>query len=143
MPPLGCIYYRLLKVAFSESAIRFSSHFLKKNTFNKFAYLSLVKYIGTHSKKMKVVLKIWTQSKHFWTSRWNRYVSCILLSKLIWPIVGKNVFVIVKNFWNSRLKAEDLQKFWDHSNNSFKQWKVRTICETECLANLSLEVFQI
>ena len=29
--------------------------------------------------------------------------------------------------WNSRLKAENLQKFWDHLNNLFKQWKVRTI----------------
>ena len=25
----------------------------------------------------------------------------------------KNVLVIEKNFWNSRLKAENLQKFWD------------------------------
>ena len=39
----------------------------------------------------------------------------------------KNVLVIEKNFWNSRLKAENLQKLWDHLNNLFKQWKVRTI----------------
>ena len=26
-----------------------------------------------------------------------------------------------------RLKAENLQKIWDHKNNLFKQWKVRTI----------------
>ena len=32
-----------------------------------------------------------------------------------------------KNFWNSRLKAENLQNVWDHLNNSFKQWKFRTI----------------
>ena len=30
-------------------------------------------------------------------------------------------------FWNLRLKAENLQKNWDHYNNLFKQWKVRTI----------------
>ena len=39
----------------------------------------------------------------------------------------KIVLVIEKNFWNSRLKAENLQKFWDHLNDLFKQWKVRTI----------------
>ena len=39
----------------------------------------------------------------------------------------KIVLVIEKNFRNSRLKAENLQNFWDHWNNLFKQWKVRTI----------------
>ena len=39
----------------------------------------------------------------------------------------KIVLVIEKIFWNSRLKAENLQKFWDLWNNLFKQWKVRTI----------------
>ena len=39
----------------------------------------------------------------------------ILLAKLFWPTVRKkNVLVIKKNFWNSRLKAENLQNFWDH-----------------------------
>ena len=33
----------------------------------------------------------------------------------------KNVLVIEKNFWNSRLKAENLQNFWYHLNNLFKQ----------------------
>ena len=51
----------------------------------------------------------------------------ILLPKLFWPTVRKIVLLIEKNFWNSRLKAENLQKFWDHENNLFKQWKVRTI----------------
>ena len=32
-------------------------------------------------------------------------------SDLLWE---KIVQVIEKNFWNSRLKAENLQKFWDH-----------------------------
>ena len=32
-----------------------------------------------------------------------------------------------KKNWNSRLKAENLQNFWDHQNNLFKQWKLRTI----------------
>ena len=41
-------------------------------------------------------------------------------SDLLWE---KNVLVIEKNFFNSRLKAENLQKFWHHKNNLFKQWK--------------------
>ena len=45
-------------------------------------------------------------------------------SDLLWE---KNVLVIKKNFWNSRLQAENLQNFWDHKNNLFKQWKVRSI----------------
>ena len=49
------------------------------------------------------------------------YQNC---SDLLWE---KIVLVIEKKFWNSRLKAENLQKFWDHLNNLFKQWKVRTI----------------
>ena len=38
----------------------------------------------------------------------------ILLPKLFWPTARKNVLVIEKNFWNSRLKAENSQNFWDH-----------------------------
>ena len=49
----------------------------------------------------------------------------ILLPKLFWPTARKNVLVIEENFWNSRLKAENLQNFWDHKDNSFKQWKAR------------------
>ena len=37
-----------------------------------------------------------------------------LLPKLFWPIWEKIVLMIEKNFWNSRLKAKNLQKFWDH-----------------------------
>ena len=43
--------------------------------------------------------------------------------------VKKKLFylVIEKIFWNLRLKAKNLQTFWDHQNNLFKQWKVGTI----------------
>ena len=34
----------------------------------------------------------------------------VFCSDLLWE---KIVLVIEKNFWNSRLKAENLQKFWD------------------------------
>ena len=36
------------------------------------------------------------------------YQNC---SDLLWE---KIVLVIEKNFWNSRLQAKNLQKFWDH-----------------------------
>ena len=35
----------------------------------------------------------------------------ILLLKLFW---FEEKIVLENNFWNSRLKAENLQKFWDH-----------------------------
>ena len=38
------------------------------------------------------------------------YQNC---SDLLWEII---VLGTKKNFWKSRLKAEDLQNFWDHSN---------------------------
>ena len=49
------------------------------------------------------------------------YQNC---SDLLWE---KIVLVIEKYFWNSRLKAENLQNFSDHWNNLFKQWKDRAI----------------
>ena len=49
------------------------------------------------------------------------YQNC---SDLLWE---KNVLVTEKNFWNSKLNAENLKKFWHHQNNLFKTWKVRTI----------------
>ena len=36
---------------------------------------------------------------------------CQKYSDLMWE---RTVLVIEKNFWNSRLKAKNLQKFWDH-----------------------------
>ena len=67
----------------------------------------------------------------------------ILLPKLFWPTVRKNCSSDREIFWNSRLKAENLQKFCDHQNNLFKQWKGRTILGNKCSFNLFLEVFQI
>ena len=49
------------------------------------------------------------------------YQNC---SYLLWE---KIVLVIENFFWNSRLKAANLQNFWDRYNNFFKRWKVRTI----------------
>jgi hypothetical protein len=59
------------------------------------------------------------------------YQNC---SDLLWE---KNVLMIKKNFWSSKLKAENLQNVWDHSNTLFKQGKFRNFL------NLFLEVSNI
>ena len=42
----------------------------------------------------------------------NKMVFCYQnCSDLLWE---KKILVIEKNFWNSRLKAKNLKKFWDH-----------------------------
>ena len=42
---------------------------------------------------------------------------------LLWE---KKVLLIEKHFWNSRLKARNLQNFWDYSNNLSEKWKGST-----------------
>ena len=51
--------------------------------------------------------------KHSWsTNGFQELVFCYQnCSDLLWE---KIVLVIEKNFWNSRLKAENFQNFWDH-----------------------------
>ena len=84
-----------------------------------------------------------TGSRWFWF-RYKIGLSMVLCyqncSNLLWE---KNVLVIEKNFWNSRLKAKNFQNLWDHSNNLFKQWKVRTIFGNRIFFNLFLEVSHI
>ena len=75
---------------------------------------------------------IWLDKYYLFYSQLNNNWAFVIFSLVldyreIWYFVTKIVLVMEKNFWNSRLKAENLQKFWDHSNNLFKQWKVRTI----------------
>ena len=62
------------------------------------------------------------------------YQNC---SDLLWLIV----LVIENIFWNLRLKAENLKNVWDHSNNLFKQWKVRTIFGNAMLFQIVPEGF--
>ena len=69
----------------------------------------------------------------------------ILLPKLFWPTVRKkNVLVIEKNFWNSRLKAENLQIFeitWTIYSNSERS---EQFLVTECFFNLFMkEIWKI
>ena len=72
----------------------------------------------------------------------------ILLPKLFWPTVRKKCssdweknLKLEAEGW--RLKAQNVQKIWDHKNNLFKQWKFRTIFDNRMLFNLFLEVSQI
>ena len=51
--------------------------------------------------------------------------------------------MIEKNFWNSRLKADHLEIFWNHYNILFKKWKGSKRFETKCFFNLFLEDSQI
>ena len=71
--------------------------------------------------EIKVLQSFWKKTSENAVTMVFCYQNC---SDLLWE---KIVLVIEKNFWNSRLKAENLQNFWDHWNNLFKQWKVRRI----------------
>ena len=51
---------------------------------NKFASLIMVKNIWTHSKILKAFKIFGTQSKYFWTSRWNRHE-------------GENIIVLISD----------------------------------------------
>ena len=44
----------------------------------------------------------------------NSLVNGILFQKLFWHTVRRNCSSDWENFWNSRLRAENLRKFWDH-----------------------------
>ena len=69
----------------------------------------------------------------------------ILFQKLFWPIcTKKNCFWYRETLFQFRdRRTRNLQNFWYHYNNTFKQWKVRTIFEIEYFSNLLFEVSQI
>ena len=48
--------------------------------------------------------------------------------------------IVLTYFWNSRQKAENLQKNWDHKNNLFKQWKVRAISGNRMLFGVGVGI---
>ena len=72
--------------------------------------LHTVKQLSNSNRKpfLKCILICQRRKRKSW--KWY-FVSKIVPSSC----EGKNVLVIEKNFWNSRLKAENLQNFWDHS----------------------------
>ena len=59
--------------------------------------------------------------------------------KLFWPTVRKNCSSDWDFFWNLRLKAPNLQAFWNHKNNLFKLWKFRTILSWYVLGKLEFQ----
>ena len=65
------------------------------------------------------------------------YQNC---ADLLWE---KNALVIEKNFWNWRLKAENLQNFWDQKTTYSNNERSEQFLVTECFFNLFLEVSQI
>ena len=45
-------------------------------------------------------------------------------------------------FWfQAKNRSSDGEKLWDQLDNFFKQWKVKTVFETEYFSNLLLETF--
>ena len=72
---------------------------------------------GTYHIKCKQY-GILIDTSNYWVSHQCSCMICsnngILLQKLFWPTVRKNCSSDRENFWNLRLKAENLQNFWDH-----------------------------
>ena len=79
----------------------------------------------THQNTEKKLTRAKYLVQKYWWKEWNLLtVFCYQnRSDLLWE---KIVLVIKKNFGNSRLKAENLQNFWDQENNLFEHCKVRT-----------------
>ena len=62
------------------------------------------------------------------TTTWTKFATIIFCFQNCSDLfLEKNVLLIENIFWNSRLKVENLQNFWDHKNNLFEQWNVRAI----------------
>ena len=70
-----------------------------------------------------------------WVQVWVAYF--VLMTSHVYFVTKIVLTYCEKNFWNSRLKAENLQNFWDHLYNLFKQWKVRTISGNRMLLFLT------
>ena len=91
-----------------------------------------------HNPSLPSCCKSFETSLEIWWNLVFCYQNC---SDLLWE---KIVLVIEKNVWNSRLKAENLQHFWDHQNNFFKQWRpvggVKSACKDPSFAQ-SLIIF--
>ena len=56
-------------------------------------------------------LDAWQSLFHLFETR---VINGILIPKLFWPAVRKKLFYWQRFFLNSRLKAKNLQNFWDH-----------------------------
>ena len=107
-----------------SSSLNFPTRFL--GTFQNFwNWLYFIHNLFPKLKNLKIVQKSseWLKSTRshldiafsFKThKKWENEGNGILLPNLFWPTVRKKCLVIKKNDWNSRLKAENLEFFWDH-----------------------------
>ena len=110
-----CRFWTKVKISVFTGQLRSNSISyipLKIEQFKKFVRLSK---LGEQILSTILLLQFeWSFSKLYLLQNVNIenmlfcYQNC---SHLLWE---KNVLVIKKNFWNSRLKAKNLQKFWDH-----------------------------
>ena len=87
------------------------------------------------------ILKTEKKNACFWPIRtfvlffnWEILVKMLFcFQNCFYPLWEKVILVIEKNFWKSRLKAENFQNVWDHLNDRFKQWKVTTISDNRMI----------
>ena len=77
------------------------------------------KMVHVSNKLKLLIFNCWFLKNSDLGNQMARQLDVILLKKLLWPTVRKIVLVIEKNFWNSRLKAENLQYFLDHYYKGF------------------------
>ena len=122
-----------------------SSHELlwnNKHTKNQASILMPCSILSNHFVTWQVPLlglANFSPQKMAWFQNWSRHrlglVFCFQnCSDLLW---AKVVLVLKKSFGNSRLKAKNLQKLWDHLNSeSSDQYLKQT-----AFFNLSLEFF--
>ena len=148
-PPIMDGLAHLPKPSWNDEACNFLSQYSYTCRFSKSSFLN-PHFLGSRKYfafKINRLVTIWLKGcqvtwVHFcghqcnngrvswYQTSWNnsfyhcthKYVSNgILLPNLFWPTVRENCS-------SDRGKlAENLQKFWDHQNNLFKQWKVWTI----------------
>ena len=135
-----CNFIASVKIFQKHCWSQYMSYFCKKYVGRGYISYTCVWNVGSHTRISTCILfksltKKWRQEnalsdtwlKKSLTEKWNSVmVFCFQnCSDLQWD---KIVLVIEKTFGNSRLKAEN------HWSNLFKQWKVRTIFETECIS---------
>ena len=96
----------------------FCDYIFKKNIFYWIEYLSLLNKKKLLNKRNTSIFA--NVGVFFYCLSYSR--NGILLPKLFWPTVRKICSSDREKLWNSRLKAENLQHFWDHWNNLLKQW---------------------
>ena len=105
------MFFLLSSEKLSSKKIKFSLPIISALSFSSFSRI----FSGSLWKKNKKLPEMDSAYIIICNQEWR---NCILLPKLFRPTVRKNC---------SSDREKLLQNFWDHYNNSFKQWKIRTI----------------